>query len=390
MKLLSWNVRGLNNSRTFRDLKDLLQGKKPDVVFLMETRMTTDSMDRLNKKLGMAGIFSVPRNNLEVEDATGGGGLCLLWRDGINVSFLSSSEGHIDVLVTWEDGKVGRVTRFYGNPVSSQRSQSWELLRRLKVLRNDPWLVCGDFNEILDDIEKVGMRLRNARHIDDFRSTIEWCDLLEFTFTGYKYTWDNRRVGDANIKERLDRGFGNLALIQQWGGCCTHHLISSTSDHHPIIIENDLLASHGQLLDRRKQRFYFEEMWVSEADCRHIVENTWVHSYPNNVSGKLKLCSEHLATWHREKFGAIRRKIADLREKIDVLQRRWPTASLLAERKCAERELEGWLYRNEIYWSQRSRVQWLKHGDQNSKFFHQFASHRRRVNGLRGILDDEN
>ena len=162
------------------------------------------------------------------------------------------------------------------------------------------------------------MRLRSARQIDDFRHAIEWCDLLEFTFTGYKYTWDNRRVGDANIKERLDHGFGNLAFIQQWGGCSTHHLICSSSDHQPIVIENDQPISYGQQRDRRKRRFYFEEMWVSEEECSHIVENTWTYSYPNNVAGKLKLCSDHLGAWHREKFGSIRKKIAVLREKIDV------------------------------------------------------------------------
>ncbi|KAI5318642.1 hypothetical protein L3X38_038350 [Prunus dulcis] len=35
--MLSWNVRGLGNSRTFCDLKNLHQDKKPDIVCLTET-----------------------------------------------------------------------------------------------------------------------------------------------------------------------------------------------------------------------------------------------------------------------------------------------------------------------------------------------------------------
>ena len=38
-------------------------------------------------------------------------------------------------------------------------------------------------------------------------------------------------------------------------------------------------------------------------------------------------------------------------------------------------------------WSQRSRVLWLKHGDSNSKFFHNKATQRFRKNSILGIED---
>lgn len=43
------------------------------------------------------------------------------WRNNIMVSFVSSWFFHIDVLVTWEDGKDCRITGFYGDYVASQR-----------------------------------------------------------------------------------------------------------------------------------------------------------------------------------------------------------------------------------------------------------------------------
>ncbi|KAK5833830.1 hypothetical protein PVK06_017693 [Gossypium arboreum] len=49
---------------------------------------------------------------------------------------------------------VWRFTGFYGALVEHERRESWELLRMLQNGNNKPWLVAGDFNEILFSFEK--------------------------------------------------------------------------------------------------------------------------------------------------------------------------------------------------------------------------------------------
>lgn len=39
-----------------------------------------------------------------------------------------------------------------------------------------------------------------------------------------------------------------------------------------------------------------------------------------------------------------------------------------------------------MYWKQKSRVNWLAHGDRNSKFFHACASQRRAKNKINGLV----
>lgn len=57
-------------------------------------------------------------------------------------------------------------------------------------------------------------------------------------------------------------------------------------------------------------------------------------------------------------------------------------------------EYEEVIKNEEIYWRQRSRTQWLKEGDTNTKYFHKMASVHRRYNGIdqlqiQGVLTED-
>jgi hypothetical protein len=47
------------------------------------------------------------------------------------------------------------------------------------------------------------------------------------------------------------------------------------------------------------------------------------------------------------------------------------------------------IYREEMMWMQRSRVDWLREGDRNTKFFHSRAVWRARKNRIKRLCDDE-
>ncbi|XP_075644932.1 uncharacterized protein LOC142615901 [Castanea sativa] len=57
---------------------------------------------------------------------------------------------------------------------------------------------------------------------------------------------------------------------------------------------------------------------------------------------------------------------------------------------AASKKLDDMLFKQEIYWAQRSRIAWLKHGDKNTKFFHSKASQRWRRNMIHGVRDQQN
>ena len=66
-----------------------------------------------------------------------------------------------------------------------------------------------------------------------------------------------------------------------------------------------------------------------------------------------------------------------------------PTQQNKEEFIKASKELDEWLRRQEIYWAQRSQVNWIKHGDKNTIFFHLKVSQRRQRNLIQGIMDPQ-
>ena len=110
-------------------------------------------MEQLRCKLGFDAKLVVDRSG-------NSGGLCLLWKESVEVNLLSFSRFHIDYVVVSDMNCHWRLTGFYRDPVTTQRSHGWMLLRRLTGLSLLPWIMGGDFNEILSLSEKQGGAVR--------------------------------------------------------------------------------------------------------------------------------------------------------------------------------------------------------------------------------------
>lgn len=99
------------------------------------------------------------------------------------VNLLSYSFNHIDVeaQLPGED-LLWRCTGFYGIADHSQRWRTWNLLRHLAAQRQLPWIVGGDFNEILTNDEKSGGYDRGPHLITQFREALQDCSLSDVGF----------------------------------------------------------------------------------------------------------------------------------------------------------------------------------------------------------------
>ena len=205
MRMVSLNYRGLGNLRSIRELHSIVKTEAPQVVFLMETRLNRKKLERLRIRLGFSSCLGVDRVDR-------GGGLALLWSKEVKISDNSYSSSHIDGDITDVNGPIWRFSGFYGEPITANRIRSWNLLRHLHSQSNTPWLVMGDSNEIVDQREKLGSQDRYEAQMQVFQSALNDCSLLDLGFSGWPFTWTNRREGDAETWVRLDRG----VCSQEW------------------------------------------------------------------------------------------------------------------------------------------------------------------------------
>lgn len=132
-------------------------------------------------------------------------------------------------------------------------------------------------------------------------------------------------------------------------------------------------------------------MWLSSPRCENVIKEVW---NPGDGEGnvadileKIKKCGETLLKWDREEFGNVQAKIKEVRKRMAYLDNCNPTSDVVSERKRMSDSLDELLLVEETMWRQRSRVMNLAEGDQNTKFFHQKATRRKRRNFIKGVRD---
>ena len=77
--------------------------------------------------------------------------------------------------------------------------------------------------------------------------------------------------------------------------------------------------------------------------------------------------------------------IKEIQKQLDRLNEAELTEEAKAKFLELSKKMDDLLQKQEIFWAQRFRLNWLKHGDRNTKFFHARATQRKGRNHIRGI-----
>jgi hypothetical protein len=84
------------------------------------------------------------------------GGVILLWKRELQIQQIFCAPKYIDVKVIETPEKIWRLTGMYGEPKWKDKFKTWDKIRELNGNSNLPWVLIGDFNEILFSHEKEG------------------------------------------------------------------------------------------------------------------------------------------------------------------------------------------------------------------------------------------
>lgn len=139
---------------------------------------------------------------------------------------------------------------------------------------------------------------------------------------------------------------------------------------------------------KKRSRFRFENMWIREPECKEIVKSNWKtinqQALMSTISN-IEQCSKQLILWNQAKFGSLAKEIKDTHHQLAQLHNDRERVVTTGELRATELKLNELLLKEEIFWKQRSRILWLREGNQNTKFFHQRANARNKAKLIKGM-----
>jgi hypothetical protein len=222
--------------------------------------------------------------------------------------------------------------------------------------------------------------------MEAFRDCLMDCGLADLGFSGYEYTWDNKREDGENIQVRLDRATCNAGFMQLFPQTEVLHVLTEESDHRALVIR--ALSALATSSKSGQRPFQYEAAWTRHEKYDEMIANAWLDAHAANqeVAGvgfacnKLEFVSKQMKVWSRDVFGSIKKQIAHLKGQLCDAKERALHTGFRQEIKDIEDQLHDLYEREEVYQKQRSRVDWLTEGDQNTQYFQNRASHRKRKN----------
>uniref|UniRef100_A0A803QHF5 Reverse transcriptase domain-containing protein n=1 Tax=Cannabis sativa TaxID=3483 RepID=A0A803QHF5_CANSA len=277
------------------------------------------------------------------------------------------------------------------------RSSVRSMLKRARASHSDFSVVpsMSDNEETAGVAQQPRFNDRNTQSLTtphamhSFQNFIGKYSLFPLSFSGSRFTWKH-----GTTLERLDWAIVNQKWANLFPTASLHHLGFFGSDHRGLKV---LLEGNPNLF-ARNPTFRFDNHWLLEPDFPELLTNSWttdsITTNPNNpilnFLSKQQNCSVSLSSWGRNK-NQFSHRIKSIQSDIDrVLAGPIVSHSDATKANDLQRTLDNILIKEEIFRKQRSRVNWLKAGDKNTRYFHNRASTRKRTNFIKSLtLDDD-
>lgn len=246
----------------------------PSIMVITETRVGGNRAKKIIEGLPFDGFITT--NTIGYA-----GGLWILWKsEDAEVSLLSATEQEIHASVkvcalnlSWLFSAI------YGSPRFAKWRLLWSNIEEVRKFHNLPWLMIGDFNEVLCVEDKFGGNQVNLNKVLELKAYLDSYSFVDLGFVGPKYTWTNKRQILDLILERIDRCFANPLWRILYPEAMATHLPKTFFDHHPMLIE--LWTPN---LDRLSRPFRFQTIWLLHPDFPKIVREAWPEDTPLHLA----------------------------------------------------------------------------------------------------------
>ena len=388
-RILSWNVRGINLAQKQYTVKHFLHKYHVGLVGLLEHKVKLPNLGKLYQRVFPNWCFS---SNASYHN---GGRIILAWNPGsFSVSIQAASSQFMHCFIQPVSGMPSFFCTFiYAFNDSSNREVLWKDLKALNT--QDAWILCGDFNCVMSNDERVGSPVRNTE-IVDMCDCMHFCSMEDIKSVGNFYTWNNKQHGAARVFSKIDRIMANPKWLGVYSSAEVCFMNEGCFDHSP-----GLLTVYPRDTGGKKPFKYFT-MWKSAPHFLTLIQAQWSGTVQGSkmfgVVHKLKKVKLVLKELNRKGFSDV--QAADLQAYHDMIAAQTSMHLDPADQSLADAELnavQNYKNKHQAYLEflkQKAKVSWIRDGDENTSLFHQSIKARNNhnqvysIHGMDGIWRD--
>ncbi|KAL0405880.1 UNVERIFIED_CONTAM: hypothetical protein Slati_3901900 [Sesamum latifolium] len=224
-----------------------------------------------------------------------------------------------DLWIIWG---LEHVFGLHGSMMRANDVYEWRELWRSLVqladsISDEPWLVMGDFNMVVDMSEVCGISGDIHVTMEEFQDCLSHTGLLTLPMQGNLYIWHNCSTGPRSLWKQLDRILVNDRWLDRWPEVSYSSLSPRTSDHSPLVLRGDL--HHTPI-----RFFHFDNYLTASPDFIPTVHNIWRHHHVvgtalYSVTQKLKALKPKFRQ-QRKKKGDLSPNVKLAKEYLDIAQ----------------------------------------------------------------------
>lgn len=296
----------------------------------------------------------------------------------------------IHCLLQTRQKDVFYMTRVYAFNEESRRRELWRDLESIAQKIEIPWLVAGDFNDVMELNERTWRQLQR-RTSDHFKICVQNCLLEDIKSTSCLFTWNNKQKWDNRVWAKLDRALVNKKWQDKFESTEAVFLPEGCFDHSPIVI------SSYQNGSRKRIPFCYFKMWSFLPNFREKLKENWepeIEGVPMfRLVAKLRRLKGMLKQMNRRDFANIQVTGANAKAEMIEAQEnlhRYPTNEDLLEAEVKSRSRYIFLQKAYIsFLSQKAKLEWVRGGDENTTIFHSFLKVRHKRNTINSVRDIE-
>ncbi|XP_039029206.1 uncharacterized protein LOC120163306 [Hibiscus syriacus] len=221
----------------------------------------------------------------------------------------------------------------------------------------------------------------------DFQELIHELELLDHPFFGPTFTWSNKQK-ELFLVRKLDRVLINSYWATSFPLSFVEFLAPGLSDHCMVIV-NLVKESPFNI----PKPFKFFNFWSTHPSFLNVVRNSWLHNASGNpisvLFSKLKRLKTSLKEFNNENFKNLQTQVKVKRTDLELQQLRTLKGEDGIEKEIIiQDELKILEEAENLFLKQKVKIQWIKNGDKNTKFFHSILAFKNKRNTIRVLIDE--